>query len=107
MRPTPKLKHIPLHLLRLPLAPLQPPLRPEHIRIFPEYLPIAVQHPSIQRHSRPFGKPLAVDFRTFRWHEACYVESYGGTDAHGFFEAGLEEGQGLDFGPLGKGGEGA
>lgn len=100
------LKHIPLHPPRLFFV-LQPPLGPPLIRILPKRRLITMQHPSVGSNARASGEEMTIQLCAFWRYKPCDVQSDSGTDAHGFFETGLQVRQvlGLVPGKVTRGGD--
>ena len=100
-RPCPhaELEHRRLHLLALLLARLNPPFRPIHVDVLAKDLGPSMDHPGATSDNRAAGDMLAADIDASRGHDTFERETRGRVKAERFFDAGIEVGEGLGFGP--------
>lgn len=89
MRAASELEHVSIHSLRFRFI-LQPSLWPECFYVFAEDFFVSMRYPRVDGNVRTAGKPGTVDLRTTRRNKASDVNTDCGTNAHGFFEAGLK-----------------
>lgn len=94
-----KLQHRALHLLELVRARVDPALGPEHVDVEAKDLGPPVHDPRVAAHDGAAGDEGAEDLHALGWDDALEDQAWGGVQAEGFLDDGVEVGEFLGFGP--------
>ena len=79
------------------LITIQPPFRPPNPRIFAKDIPVPMHDPRIHPHHRPAWEVSPAHRRTLGRDDTFERQAEGRVQAPGFFDAGVEIGEGARF----------